>query len=129
VADLPDTPLSLQVLEATITTTFESTLAVDASIGLDAPGVVVPALAGCQATLTAGPEGVGDALSPRFASEVSPFLPPADETLSVTGSNPSANPSYPAGTYTVGILCSNISDSGVVDAVDRVFNVTAVAAG
>ncbi|MGH2955919.1 MAG: collagen-like triple helix repeat-containing protein [Solirubrobacterales bacterium] len=127
VVDLPDTPTEGQVLSAQITTTFAGTLAVDASIGLDAPGLVAPALAGCRAELTAGPEGVGDDLGPEYATEVSPFLPPTDETLSITGSNPASNPSYDPGTYTVGVLCQNISDSGAVDAVGRALNVTAVA--
>jgi Collagen triple helix repeat (20 copies) len=125
--ELDDTPDESQVLSAQITTTFVSRFAVDASIGLDAPGVIAPALAGCRAELTAGPEGVGDALGPAYAAEVSPFLPPTDETLSITGTNPAANPTYAAGTYTVGVFCQNISDPGVVDAVGRALNVTAVA--
>ena len=43
--DLPDTPAEAEVLEATFTTTFDFVFDVDASIGLDAPGVVTPALA------------------------------------------------------------------------------------
>jgi Collagen triple helix repeat (20 copies) len=127
VVELDDTPDESQVLSAEITTTFVSRFAVDASIGLDAPGVVAPALAGCRAELTAGLEGVGNDLGPAYAAEVSPFLPPTDETLSITGTNPAANPSYAAGTYTVGVFCQNISHVGVVDAVGRALNVTAVA--
>jgi len=126
--DLPDTPDEAEVLEATLTTDFESVFTADASIGLDAPGVVTPALAGCRAEVESGPEGAGDNLGPLYASEVSPFLPPTDETLSIVGSNPGSNPTYEPGTYTVIVLCQNISDTGVVDAVGRALNVTAVAA-
>jgi hypothetical protein len=127
VLDLPDAPTSLEVLSASLTTTFESRLAVDASIGLDSPGIVVPALASCGARVTAGPEGVGDLLGPVFATEVSPFAPPIDATMSVTGSNPTGNPTYDPGTYTVGVFCSNES-SGQLDTTSRALNVTAVAA-
>ena len=128
--DLPEAPDEDPVLVATLTTTFESVFDVNASVGLDAPGVVAPALAICRAELTAGPEGVGDELGPAFGAEVSPFLPPTDETLSITGSNPGSNPSYEPGTYTVTVFCQNDDDGppGIVDAVGRALNVTAVAA-
>ncbi len=124
--DLPDLPTRLQVLSASVTTTFPSRFAVDASVGLDSPGIVIPALVECQATLTAGPEGVGDNLGPAFATEVSPFAPPVDATLAITGTNPAGNPTYAAGTYTVGVLCANAGSSGQVDATSRAINVIAV---
>lgn len=127
VIDLTAAPSFVTVLEATITTTFVSRFAVDASIGLDSPGLVVPALATCRATMNAGPEGVGDTLSPDLSTEVSPFAPPTDATLSITGSNPTSNPTYDAGTYTVGIICTDAS-SGQLDVTSRALNVTAVAA-
>ncbi len=126
--DIPNTPTEGEVLQATLTTTFDFVFDVDASIGLDAPGVVSPALAGCRAQLDTGPVGAGDDLGPQYASEVSPFLPPTDETLSIVGSNPPGTASYPPGTYTVEVLCTNLSNPGVVDAVGRALNVTAVAA-
>ena len=130
VIDLPDEPLEAEVLRATITTTFESVFDVDASIGLDAPGVVTPALGVCRSEVAVGPEGVGDDLGPAYGAEVSPFLPPTDETLSIVGSNPTSNPTYAPGTYEVVVLCQNDLDGppGIVDAVGRALNVTAVAA-
>jgi hypothetical protein len=122
---LPDLPARQQVLSATITTGFASRFALDASVGLNSPGIVVPALVNCQATITAGPEGVGDNIGPAFSTEVSPFAPPTDATLALTGSNPASNPSYDAGTYTVGVFCGNAS-SGQVTATDRAVNVIAV---
>lgn len=116
-----------RVLGATITTTFESQLAVQASVGLDSPGVVVPALGSCFAWIVSGTEGVGDLLSPRFSTEVSPFLPPIDATLSITGSNPSSNPTLQAGTYEIAVDCRN-ENSGQLQATSRALNVTAVAA-
>lgn len=124
-ANLPDLPARLDVVQATITTTFESRLAVQASIGLNSPGIVVPALVDCVARITAGPEGVGDLLGPEFSTEVSPFAPPTDATLAITGSNPAANPSYIAGAYTVRVFCGNAS-GGQVTATSRALNVTAM---
>jgi hypothetical protein len=130
VIDLPEEPAEAEVLRASITTTFESVFDVDSSIGLDAPGVVSPALAICRAEVAAGPEGVGDDLGPAYGAEVSPFLPPTDETLSLVGSNPASNLTYESGTYEVVVLCQNDLDGppGIVDAVGRALNVTAVAA-
>jgi hypothetical protein len=125
---LPDDPVELIVLAATVDTTFESVLAVDATIGLDSPGIVVPALVGCRAEVIAGPEGTGDALTPQFATEVSPFAPPTDATLSMTGANPASNPTYDPGSYTVVVLCTNLSTSGAVEASARTLNITAIAA-
>jgi hypothetical protein len=125
--NLPEAPVALNAVEASLTTTFPSRFAVQASIGLNSPGVVVPALVGCRAQVTAGPDGVGDGLGPDFATEVSPFAPPTDATLSITGSNPAANPVYEPGTYSIAVFCSNRS-SGQVTATARALNVTAVAA-
>ena len=72
--------------------------------------------------------GDGDDLGPSYGAEVSPFIPPTDETLSIVGSNPTGTDSYPPGTYTVDVFCQNAEASGVVDAVGRALNVTAVAA-